>query len=88
MGSNVETLYKLIDGKAEALEFNVLPDFEYVNIPLKDMKLKKNILIAGIIRKRKPVIPTGSDVIMPGDKVIVVASGRQLGDLSDIIAEG
>lgn len=85
MGSNVETLYKLVDGKAEVLEFNVLPDFEYVNIPLKDMKFKKNILIAGIIRKRKPIIPSGSDVIMAGDKVIVVASGRQLGDLSDVI---
>lgn len=85
MGSNVETLYKLADGKAEVLEFNVLPDFEYIDIPLKDMKLKKNILIAGIIRRRKPIIPSGSDVIMSGDKVIVVASGRQLGDLSDIM---
>jgi trk system potassium uptake protein TrkA len=85
MGSNVETLYKLVDGKAEVLEFNVLPDFQYVDIPLKDMKFKKNILIAGIIRKRKPIIPSGSDVIMAGDKVIVVASGRQLGDLSDVI---
>ncbi|MBQ7897378.1 MAG: Trk system potassium transporter TrkA [Clostridia bacterium] len=85
MGSNVETLYRLVDGKAEVLEFNVLPDFEYINIPLRDMKLKKNILIAGIIRRRKPIIPSGSDVIMPSDKVIVVASGRQLGDLSDIM---
>ncbi len=85
MGSNVETLYKLVDGKAEALEFNVLPDFEYCNIQLKDMKLKKNVLIAGIIRQRKPIIPSGSDVIMSGDKVIVVTSGRILGDLSDIM---
>ncbi len=85
MGSNVETLYKLVDGKAEVLEFNVLSDFEFVNIPLKDMKLKKNVLIAGIIRRRKPIIPSGSDVIMAGDKVIVVASGKQLGDLSDIM---
>ncbi len=85
MGSNVETLYKLVDGKAEVLEFNVLNDFEFVNIPLKDMKLKTNVLIAGIIRKRKPIIPSGLDVIMPGDKVIVVTSGRYLGDLSDIM---
>lgn len=85
MGSNVERLYKLMDGKAEVLEFNVLPDFEYINIPLKEMRLKKNILIAGIIRKKKSVIPSGGDVIMPGDKVIVVALGRMLGDLKDII---
>ncbi len=86
LGSNVEKLYKLMNGKAEVLEFNVLADFKHVEIPLKDMKLKKNILIAGIIRKRKPMIPLGSDVILPGDKVIVVASGMILGDLSDIMA--
>ncbi|MBE6701692.1 MAG: Trk system potassium transporter TrkA [Ruminococcaceae bacterium] len=85
MGSNVVHLYKLMDGKAEVLEFNVLPDFEFINIPLMEMKFKNNILIAAIVRNRKPIIPTGSDVIMPGDKVIVVASGRQLGDLSDAI---
>ena len=85
-GSNVEKLYKLIDGKAEVLEFNVFSDFKFTNIPLKDMKLKENILIAGIIRGRKSIIPSGSDTIQTGDKVIVVASGILLGNLSDIMA--
>ncbi len=85
VGSNVEKLYKVMEGKAEVLEFNVLSDFEYVNIPLREMTLKKNILIAGIIRKRKSIIPSGADIIMPGDRVIVVASGHMLGDLTDII---
>ena len=52
---------------------------------LSKRKLKKNILIAGIIRGRKSIIPSGSDVILPGDKVIVVASGIILGDLKDIM---
>lgn len=85
LGSKVETLYKLVDGKAEALEFIVQPDFKYVNIPLKSMELKSNILIAGIIRGRKAVIPAGEDMIYPGDRVIVVAAGRKLNDLSDIM---
>ncbi|MBE6649811.1 MAG: Trk system potassium transporter TrkA [Ruminococcaceae bacterium] len=85
-GSNVEKLYKLVDGKAEVLEFNVLNDFKYTAIPLKEMQLKKNILVAGIIRGRKSIIPSGADKIMPGDKVIVVASGIILSDLTDIIA--
>lgn len=85
MGSNVETLYKLSDGKAEVLEFNVAPEFEYLQIPLRDMALKNNILIAGIVRNRKPIIPTGNDVIMAGDRVIVMAAGHTLNDLSDII---
>ncbi len=84
LGSNVETLYKIMDGKAEALEFNVQSDFKYLNIPLKDMKLKQNILIAGILRSRKSLIPTGDDAIQPGDRVIVIAAGHRLNDLSDI----
>ena len=85
MGSNVETLYKLMDGQAEALEFNVRPESKLVNIPLKNLKLKKNILIAGIIRERKSIIPTGDDVILPGDHVVVLAANRRLQDLSDIL---
>ncbi len=85
-GSNVETLYKLMDGKAEALEFNVQADFKYVNISIKDMKLKKDILIAGLIRGRKAIIPSGDETIKAGDKVIVIAAGQSMNDLSDIIA--
>lgn len=85
VGSKVETLYNLMDGKAEALEFTVSAEFPAQNIPLKDMKLKPNILIGGIIRGRKPLIPTGNDVILAGDQVVVIARGHRLSDLSDII---
>ncbi len=85
LGSSVETLYKLMDGMVEALEFSVQDDFEYTNIPLRDMKLRKNILIAGIIRGRTPIIPSGDDVILPGNKVVVFASGTRLTNLSDIM---
>lgn len=86
LGSSVETLYKLMDGTVEALEFSVQEDFEYIDIPLKEMKLKRNILIAGIIRGRTPIIPAGDDVIKANDKVVVFASGMRLQTLSDIIA--
>ena len=49
------------------------------------MALKENILVAGIIRHKKPLLPSGNDVILPGDKVVVIAAGHKLGDLSDII---
>ena len=85
-GSSVETLYNIMDDKAEALEFIVGPDFSHTGIPLKDLKIKDNILIAGIIRDRRPMLPAGDDFILQGDRVIVLAaSGRKLGDLSDII---
>lgn len=85
LGSNVETMYKVMDGNAEVLEFNVSPEFKQIDIPLKDLTLKPNILISGIIRGRNTIIPNGDDVIKNGDKVIVFATNHRLQDLSDII---
>ncbi|MBO5851804.1 MAG: Trk system potassium transporter TrkA, partial [Clostridia bacterium] len=62
-GSKIETLYRLLDGKAETVEFLVLDEFKFKDIPLKNLKFKKNILIAGIIRDRSCIIPCGEDVI-------------------------
>lgn len=85
MGSKVETLYSLMNGTVEALEFDVSQDFRSLNIPLRDLRLKPDILIAGIIRGDKTIIPNGLDVILPHDKVIVIAAGQKLYDLSDVM---
>ncbi len=85
MGSNVETLYKIMDGKAEALEFRVQPDSGITGIQLKDLTIKKNILIAGIIRGKKIIIPGGDDMILGDDKVIVVSRDHKLNDIEDIL---
>ena len=87
LGSNVETMYKLMDGSVEALEFNVQSDFKAQHIPLKEMKLKKDVLIAGIIRKRKAFVPTANDEIIAGDKVVIIAKSddQKMNDLSDIL---
>lgn len=85
IGSKVEALYNMMDGQVEALEFNVLSDFPWLGTSLKDMKLKPNVLIAGIIRGRKAMIPSGNDVILADDKIIVIAAKQHLRDLSDIM---
>ena len=83
--SNIETLYKLLDEKVEALEFKVSGEFEHLEVPLKDLNTKKNTLIAGIIRNRKIIIPSGNDHIAKGDHVIVIAAGQKISNLKDII---
>ncbi len=85
LGSPVETLYKLGDGQAEALEFTVNGKSAITGIPLKDLPTRQGVLIAGILRERKSIIPAGDDMILPGDRVIVIATGRRLRDLSDIV---
>ncbi len=84
-GSKVTTLYRIADEKAEALEFEVGPEFRGAGIPLKDLHLKKNTLIGGIARGNKTVIPSGADVILPGDRVIVLTAGHAYKDLADIL---
>lgn len=85
LGSNIETLYRLMDDRVEASEFRITADFGALETPLKDMKLKPNILIAGIIRDKKPIIPTGNDVLLTGDKVIIIAADRRILEVGDIL---
>lgn len=87
VGSKVETLYKLMDSNVEALEFIVNNDFKGNDVPLKDLKLKKNILVAGIVRDRTIIIPSGADYILPGDRVVVISAADRLKDLGDILAK-
>lgn len=85
VGSSVETLYKMLDDKVEVLEFSVKPDFLQLGICLKDLKTKPNTLIAGIMRDRKTIIPTGDDMLLAGDKVVVIAANQRINTLSDIL---
>ncbi len=83
--SNVEVIYTLMNGMIEAVEFSINSEFEFTNVPLKNLKLKKDMIIAGIIRDDKSIIPGGDDVIMPNDKVILITEGQTILDLEDVI---
>ena len=85
IGSNVETLYHILDGKAEALEFSIQEESEVTGVSLMELKLKKNLLIGGINRNGKIHIPRGQDSILKGDTVIVVTTQKGLQDIRDIL---
>lgn len=84
-GTGVRTLYRIVDGGVEALEFGVPMDFEYNGITFRDLKIKKNVMIACIIRRNKLIFPRGADCLEAGDTVIVVTSLESLRTLSDIV---
>ena len=87
-GSNVETLYRLIDNKVEALEFNVNSNDErLIGKPLMDIKLKDNLLVCSIKRKDKTFMPSGRDTIELGDKVIIVTTNLGLNDINEILRD-
>lgn len=84
-GNNVKKLYKLVNNKLEALEFCVSSTSKVINIPLKDLKIKRDVLIAVIIRDGEQITPNGNTVIYPNDTLIVVTKTLLLNDLDDIL---
>lgn len=85
--NNVETLYKLANGKAEALEFNITDKSRITDIPLQQLKIRKNTLIGSIYRNGNVIFPGGQDMIKVGDTVMVVLSGYRLSDIEDILED-
>ena len=83
-GSVMNSLHRIADGAAEAIEFTVRSTTRYLNVPLKDLRLKSGILIAVIMRGRDIIIPEGSSSIQEGDSVILISRGRLILDLNDI----
>ena len=85
LGSNVETMYNVIQGKVEASEFIVKEGSPITAEPLCKLKFKKDVLVAAILRGKKVMLPRGHDVIMPGDSVIIVSKIKALRDISAIL---
>ena len=85
LNSNVENLYKLEDGRAEALEFSIMEPSEVTDTPLEKLRIRKNILICCINRGGQVIIPGGQDTLQVGDSVVVVLTHSRLNDIRDIL---
>ena len=84
-GSNMEALYNICKGQAEASEFVIRHQSKIVGTPLSKLKFKKNVLVAAIVRDGQVIIPRGYDMIQTGDAVIVVSKITGLHDITDIL---
>ena len=83
---NIKTLHRLVGGRVEALEFNVAPGLPFIGVPLKDLTLRKGLLVAGIVRRNgQTVIPSGNDALQEGDEVVIVTTDTTLHSLRDIV---
>ena len=83
-GSNIVTVYRLVQGQVEALEFAAKGKERFFGKPLKELRTKENCLIACISREGEVIIPNGDSTILPGDSVIVVTTHKNFDDLKDI----
>lgn len=85
IGSNVETLYNIIQDEVEAAEFVVKEHSPIARIPLSELKFKPNVLVAAILRDGNVIIPRGHDIIQFGDAVVIVSKLMALHDITDIL---
>lgn len=83
-GSNVASLYYLVNGRVEAVEFVAKKQSKFYDRPLRELTMKDNCLIGCIIRDDSVIIPNGDTEIHIGDSVIVVTTRKELNDLVDV----
>ena len=84
--SNIESLYHMFDHRAEAVEFKISETSAVTGTPLKDLSLKRGLLVASIYREGRILIPGGQDEIRVGDEVMVVTTHTGFHDIRDILA--
>ena len=82
--SEVEALFRIVDEKAEALEFTVGSGCSLINKKFRDLELKNDVIVGLISRKNKIIIPRGGDMLLPGDRAVVITTG-QIDTLEDIV---
>ena len=82
------TVHSIADGQAEALEFLVDENTRYCGLPLKEIRLKPNVLLVSISHGATTEIPNGNSVFHKGDIVVVVDANSQviIRQLNDIFA--
>lgn len=85
LGSGVLSLYRLAEGKVEALEFKVDENSRCVGMPISELKLKADIIICALIRESSCIIPDGSSVMEPGDHAVIICRAGRLSSLDEII---
>lgn len=85
IGSNIETLYHMFDSRVEAIEFIVEENSKVSGVPIKDLKLKKDVLISFINHNGHIIIPTGNDEIEDGDTVMIVTKNTGFTGIDDIV---
>ena len=82
----IESLHKIMDGRAEAVEFVIKDEIDgLTGVPLKKLRPKRGVLVICIAHKDQIIIPSGDDVISSGDTVVVVSAGEKISSIKDIL---
>lgn len=84
-GTVIERMYRILEGRAEALEFIAAEGDPYIRVPLRDLSISRETLVAVIVRDGKIIVPFGDDYILGGDFVIIITKQQGVVDLRDVL---
>lgn len=84
-GSKLNSFYRMVDGKVDVLEFSVGDTSKIVGERLADLKLRKHLLLACIVREGSIIIPSGNDIVNAKDNIIIVTKHQDISDVDDIV---
>jgi trk system potassium uptake protein TrkA len=84
MGSKVDALVKIAGEQVEVLEFTVAQNTRNQMKMIKDIRFKKNLVVAAIVHKGRVIVPSGTSVFQKGDTVLVMTMHRNFSDMNDI----
>ena len=85
--SDIDTLYRLFDERIEAMGFRIKTKSIVTNIKIKDLKLKKNVVIAGIYRNGNVIMPNGFDELIVGDSVVIITKDNKFKNITEIVEQ-
>ena len=83
--SDLQAMHHLANGQIETLQFHIKEANKMTAKPLSQLKLKKGVLIAAIIRKGKTIFPTGEDMLEVGDQLLVTTLLPNITKIYDLI---
>lgn len=80
------TIFKIRRGRYSVVEEKVPEGAKAIGIPLKDMDLAQQCVIAAIIRDGEMTLPRGDSTLQAEDEIIAVASPEGAQKLSELLA--
>ncbi|MBF0746391.1 Trk system potassium transporter TrkA [Gemella sp. 19428wG2_WT2a] len=86
--TGIENIYKIANNQAELIEFKVDSSSKITRIPIKDLRIKENIVVAFLIRGNELIFPTGNDVIKENDHVVIASYKLNITEVDEISKGG
>ena len=83
--ASMERMYRLMDGEVEALEFIAGAQDPYIHVPLKQLNVAPDCLIAVIVRENQVRVPFGNDTIEAGDRVVIISRRAGISTLGEVV---